>query len=303
MRGRLARVVLTTAVTMLLLSGTTLAASLKVSPGVASADQLLTPGHSVTLPTYTVDNSSDLNMTVEVFVSDYEHAEKKRPPSGWFSIAPSEFSLEKGSHEKVVIEVSVPHDADAGEYSVYFRFTGTPIGASGFLQQRVVLQPAFVFEVKALEAEAPEPEKDEPEREPEPEPEAISRFVFFTDDLTPEKQQEILESVPGLSIVDCIEGFSAWEVEIPEDQLEALSYHQGEVRRITEEADFSAEPPEEEAEETEEVTAPEEPEAIEEPTEEESASFTRTPWMGIVAAAAILGGWLTYRRRNSGKAG
>jgi hypothetical protein len=154
-------------------------ATLSVGPGRITAGQPLIPGHSYTLPVYTVSNESECDMEITVGVSHIRDELLELPPAEWFSIEPAELRVPAGEEGQVRVGVALPGDAPAGDYRVWLCFEGRPPGPAG-----LVLAPgihvSFIFNVKDTGQAVPA------------EPVMITRSASFSEGLNAEQQRESL---------------------------------------------------------------------------------------------------------------
>lgn len=109
---------------ILLLAGVALLAAapagaqtgVSIDVGRITVSDELAPGGEYRLPTFGVRNPGTDTTGYRITVSYLEGQEAARPPEEWFSFSPAEMTLTGGQSQPVQTRLTIPPDAEAGEY-------------------------------------------------------------------------------------------------------------------------------------------------------------------------------------------
>jgi hypothetical protein len=87
-----------------------------ISTGEIAVATRLAPGAGYSLPRISVSNTGDETTTYQLTVTYVEGQRQRRPALDWFDFDPGLFVLGAGESRQVNVAISVPRDAEPGEY-------------------------------------------------------------------------------------------------------------------------------------------------------------------------------------------
>jgi LPXTG-motif cell wall-anchored protein len=140
--------------------------AVSIDVGTIAVRELLVPGGEYRLPTFGVRNPGTEPTAYVVAVSYVDGQEKLRPPASWFTFSPSSFSLEVGASRPVEARLTIPTDAEPGDYEaligpqIVADGAGASVGAGAAARLSFTIEPssaldAFLRQVFRFLAENP----------------------------------------------------------------------------------------------------------------------------------------------------
>ena len=123
-----------------------------VDVGRIDVEQKLTPGGSYSLPMIGVRNPGTERSSYVLAASAVEDPERKAPPAEWFEFEPSEVTLGAGETERVRVRLTLPRDAEPGDYitlvgaQLVNEGGGAQVGAAAAARTTFTVEPASLLQ-------------------------------------------------------------------------------------------------------------------------------------------------------------
>jgi hypothetical protein len=117
-----------------------------VGTGKIAVDEPLMPGGTYALSSMTVLNTGDEPGTYTVEVTYLHEQPELRPPEEWVSFSPASFYLEPKQSKSVAITLSLPLDAEPGDYFCFLE--AHPVSEGGGFRIGVAAATKLYFSVK-----------------------------------------------------------------------------------------------------------------------------------------------------------
>jgi uncharacterized membrane protein len=117
-----------------------------VGTGKIAVDEPLMPGGTYTLSSMTVLNTGDEPGTYTLEVTYLHEQPELRPPEEWVSFSPASFYLEPKQTKSVAITLSLPLDAEPGDYFCFLE--AHPVSEGGGFRIGVAAATKLYFSVK-----------------------------------------------------------------------------------------------------------------------------------------------------------
>jgi hypothetical protein len=114
-----------------------------VNLGRIRIEDHLKPGGSYSLPVLGVVNTGDEPSEYEVVINHLQGEDKLPPPPGWFSVQPDRFSLEPGRVQTVRIRLTLPTEAEPGDYFAFIEAHLAPTGGAATVGAAAATQLSF----------------------------------------------------------------------------------------------------------------------------------------------------------------
>lgn len=126
--------------------------AVSIDVGTIAVRELLVPGGEYRLPTFGVRNPGTETTSYVIAVSYVDGQEALRPPASWFTFSPSSFSLDVGASRPVEARLTIPTDAEPGDYAaligpqIVAEGTGASVGAGAAAKLSFTVQPSSAFD-------------------------------------------------------------------------------------------------------------------------------------------------------------
>ncbi|MBI2780294.1 MAG: hypothetical protein HYX55_00670 [Chloroflexi bacterium] len=126
--------------------------AVSIDVGTIAVRELLAPGGEYRLPTFGVRNPGTEPTSYVVAVSYVDGQDKLRPPASWFTFTPSSFSLESGAARPVDARLTIPTDAESGDYEaligpqIVSDGTGASVGAGAAARLSFTVEPSSALD-------------------------------------------------------------------------------------------------------------------------------------------------------------
>ncbi|HVM15961.1 MAG TPA: hypothetical protein VM290_00065 [Gaiellaceae bacterium] len=133
-------------------SGAGASRGVAVDVGRIDVEQKLTPGGSYSLPMIGVRNPGTERSSYVLAASPVEDPERKAPPAEWFEFEPSEVTLGAGETERVRVRLTLPRDAEPGDYitldgaQLVNEGGGAQVGAAAAARTTFTVEPASLLQ-------------------------------------------------------------------------------------------------------------------------------------------------------------
>ena len=120
--------------------------------GTIAVREVLVPGGEYRLPTFGVRNPGTESTAYVISVSYIDGQAKLRPPASWFTFTPSSFSLEIGASRPVEARLTIPSDAEPGDYEaligpqIVSDGTGASVGAGAAARLSFTVEPSSALD-------------------------------------------------------------------------------------------------------------------------------------------------------------
>jgi hypothetical protein len=126
--------------------------AVSIDVGTISVRERLVPGGEYRLPTFGVRNPGTEPTAYVIAVSYVDGQEALRPPAEWFTFSPDSFSLEVGASRPVEARLTIPGDAEPGEYQaligpqIVSDGTGASVGAGAAARLSFSVDPSSALD-------------------------------------------------------------------------------------------------------------------------------------------------------------
>ena len=126
--------------------------AVSIDVGTIAVRELLVPGGEYRLPTFGVRNPGTESTAYVISVSYVDGQAKLRPPASWFTFTPESFSLEVGATRPVEARLTIPTDAEPGDYEaligpqIVSDGTGASVGAGAAARLSFTVEPSSALD-------------------------------------------------------------------------------------------------------------------------------------------------------------
>lgn len=126
--------------------------AVSIDVGTIAVRELLVPGGEYRLPTFGVRNPGTESTAYVITVSYVDGQDALRPPASWFTFSPSSFSLEVGASRPVEARLTIPTDAEPGDYAaligpqIVADGTGASVGAGAAAKLSFTVEPSSALD-------------------------------------------------------------------------------------------------------------------------------------------------------------
>lgn len=90
-----------------------------VATGKITVEEELKPGATYILPNFSVVNTGDEASNYSASIEYKQDVQEMAPPKEWFSMEPSEFFLEPGKVQNVMVKLTIPIKTTPGNYFAF----------------------------------------------------------------------------------------------------------------------------------------------------------------------------------------
>lgn len=126
--------------------------AVSIDVGSIAVRELLAPGGEYRLPTFGVRNPGTEPTAYVIAVSYVDGQEALRPPASWFTFTPASFTLEVGASRPVEARLTIPGDAEPGDYAaligpqIVADGTGAAVGAGAAARLSFTIEPSSALD-------------------------------------------------------------------------------------------------------------------------------------------------------------
>jgi hypothetical protein len=126
--------------------------AVSIDVGTIAVRERLVPGGEYRLPTFGVRNPGTEPTAYVIAVSYVDGQEALRPPAEWFTFSPDSFSLEVGASRPVEARLTIPGDAEPGDYQaligpqIVSDGTGASVGAGAAARMSFSVDPSSALD-------------------------------------------------------------------------------------------------------------------------------------------------------------
>jgi hypothetical protein len=126
--------------------------AVSIDVGTIAVRERLVPGGEYRLPTFGVRNPGTEPTAYVIAVSYVDGQEALRPPAEWFTFSPDSFSLEVGASRPVEARLTIPGDAEPGDYQaligpqIVSDGTGASVGAGAAARLSFSVDPSSALD-------------------------------------------------------------------------------------------------------------------------------------------------------------
>lgn len=126
--------------------------AVSIDVGTIAVRERLVPGGEYRLPTFGVRNPGTEPTAYVIAVSYVDGQTALRPPAEWFTFSPASFSLEVGASRPVEVRLTIPSDAEPGDYQaligpqIVSDGTGASVGAGAAARLSFSVDPSSALD-------------------------------------------------------------------------------------------------------------------------------------------------------------